>query len=394
MSVAAPEQKVLTPTAGRVFRRSLFWVGAVVVALLVTVLIIGMIGGGAGGTRLASDNPAPGGAMAVAEVLKQQGVDVIATSTLEETADEIDDPAETTLLIYDDGLFLDDSQLREAVRLAGSVVLVDPTFTELRAVAPEVAQAGFVSGELEADCDVTAVQKAGTVSGDGSGYRVVDEEADATACLGSGDDVYALIQLPSADRTLTILGATAALTNEDIIDDGNAAFALNLLGEHETLVWYIPTFADVAETGGPTFDELTPAWVLPVAFLLLIVFIVAAVWRGRRLGPLVIENLPVIVRSSETMQGRARLYERSSSRLRALDALRIGTIQRLAVLCGLPRVATVDEVVSAVASALGAQEGEIRRLLLDADPATDHDLVALSDALLDLERDVARAVRP
>ncbi len=39
--------------------------------------------------------------------------------------------------------------------------------------------------------------------------------------------------------------------------------------------------------------------------------IAAAFWRGRRFGPLVVENLPVTVRASETMLGRARLYEKS-----------------------------------------------------------------------------------
>ena len=143
-----------------------------------------------------------------------------------------------------------------------------------------------------------------------------------------------------------------------------------------------------------TLGELTPPWVTPVLVLLVLTFVAAAVWRGRRFGPLVIENLPVTVRSSETMLGRARLYERSSARLRALDALRVGTIQRLATLCGQPRTASVDEIVSAVASVTRAQVGDIRNLLLDTVPATDADLVSLSDALLVLERDVAVAVRP
>jgi hypothetical protein len=108
----------------------------------------------------------------------------------------------------------------------------------------------------------------------------------------------------------------------------------------------------------------------------------------------VIENLPVTVRASETMLGRARLYEKSSSRLRALDSLRIGSVQRLAAACGLPRTATVDEVVAAVAAVTRAQPGDIRSLLIDAVPHTDRDLISYSDALLTLERDVARAIRP
>jgi hypothetical protein len=206
--------------------------------------------------------------------------------------------------------------------------------------------------------------------------------------------VFSLVQLNHDGVELTILGLTQALSNERVADSGNAALALNLLGAHPTLVWYIPTLSDVPDGGPETLGDLTPPWVTPVMLLLALTAVAGAVWRGRRFGPLVIENLPVTVRSSETMLGRARLYERSSSRLRALDALRMGAVRRLAVLCGQPRSAPVDEVVSAVAAVTGAQRHIILNLLVDTVPATDADLVALSDALLVLERDVAVAVRP
>jgi BarA-like signal transduction histidine kinase len=388
------ELTVVTPRVGIVVRRLLFWLGAALFALIITLVTFVTIGAANAGTRLDPTNPAPTGAMALAQVLQQRGVTVIATSSLEETESAIGDSSNTTLFIYDDSLYLTEVQLEQAVGLAQHVVLADATFGELRAVAPELAQAGFVDELLEADCDVPAVERADTVSGDGSGYRVVDDSADATSCLGSGDGVFSLIELQRDSGRLTILGATGALTNELIIHDGNAAFALGLLGETETLVWYVPTFADLESTGPETIGELTPAWVTPVLSLLVITFIVAAVWRGRRLGPLVIENLPVTVRSSETMLGRARLYERSSSRVRALDSLRIGSIQRLGAACGLPRVASVDEVIAAVASVTNAGPADIRKLLVDSEPQSDHDLIAYSDALLMLERDVARMTKP
>lgn len=387
-------QTVLTPTSGRVLKRSLFWVGVAVFTLLIAVVSFAVAGSNSGGLPLDPSNPAPGGAMAVAEVLRQQGVDVVATSSLDDTREAIDDADSTTLLIYDDGLYLSDEQLQDAVGLAGTVILAIPSFSELDAVAPEVAQAGYTPDPIEADCDLPTVQNAGTVSGESSGYRVVGDSSGVVTCLGSGDAVFSLVQLPRDTGTLTILGATNALTNELVINDGNAAFALTLLGSTDTLVWYIPSLDDVPATGPETLGQLTPAWVSPALILIALTVIAAAIWQGRRFGPLVVENLPVTVRASETMLGRARLYEKSSSRLRALDALRIGSIQRLASLVGQPRTASVDDVVAAVASVTGAQVGDIRRLLIDAEPTTDRDLVSLSDALLVLERDVAHAVRP
>lgn len=394
MTTATGTQVVLTPTPGRVLRRSLFWIGGGLFALLVAVITLSVAGSTAEGQSLDSANPAPGGSMALAEVLRQQGVDVIATSTLAETESAIGDADDTTLFVFDSGPYLSDDQVRDAIGLAGSVVLADPSFAALRVAAPELAQAGFVEGVLDARCDLDAAAAAGTVSGAGSGYRVIEGAGTLTSCFPSGDDVYSLVQLQRDAAELTILGATDALTNGTIAADGNAALGLRLLGENDTLVWYLPSLDDVPASGDATLAELTPPWVISVLVLLFLTFIVAAVWRGRRFGPLVVENLPVTVRASETMLGRARLYERSSSRLRALDSLRIGAIQRLAKLCGLPRVASVDEVIAAVASVTGAQVADIRRLLVDADPATDADLVALSDGLLTLERDVAVAVRP
>lgn len=393
--MSVTEQSVLTPRARTVVRRWVFWVVAGLVALAIGVAAFALAGNSVGGTALDPTNPAPEGAMAVAEVLKQQGVTVAVASSFADMKQAIDDPQATTLFVYDEGQFLGPAQWRELAGLASQVIIADASFTTLRVVAPAVAQAGTVDQKLSADCDVDVVQRAESVSGPGSGYRVIGESAGLVACLGSGDGVFSLVQFPrGASGTVSILGATGALTNDRVIDEGNAAFALGLLGQNSTLVWYLPSFADYESTGPATLGELTPTWVTPVLVLLVLTVVIAAIWRGRRFGPLVIENLPVTVRASETMLGRARLYERSSARLRALDALRIGSVNRLAMLCGLPRLATVDDVVGAVAAATGRQLAAVRALLVDDIPTTDRDLVALSDALLTLERDVTRATRP
>lgn len=137
-----------------------------------------------------------------------------------------------------------------------------------------------------------------------------------------------------------------------------------------------------------------PGWVLPTEFLAVLVVLAAALWRGRRFGPLVIERLPVIVRASETMEGRARLYQRASARRHALDSLRIGTIGRLASLCGLPVLATVDEIIGAVAALTASDPADIRALLVDEVPRNDAQLIALSNRLRELETTVASATRP
>jgi hypothetical protein len=122
--------------------------------------------------------------------------------------------------------------------------------------------------------------------------------------------------------------------------------------------------------------------------------VAAGIWRGRRFGPLVVEDLPVHVPAAETGEGRARLYARSSSRLRALDQLRMGSIRRMAELLRLPRTAPVDAVVAAAAAATGRPAASVHALLVDVLPAGDRELVGLARDLDDLERAVRAALRP
>ena len=398
---------VTTPTVRQAGRRLRFWIIVAVIAVVVAVATMIITGAGnPGGTPLAATSAGPAGSMAIAEVLRQQGVTVTATDGLAATSTAARTAANTTIFVVDDGGYLDGQQLKELSRISSHLILMTPSFDQLTDAVPEIAQAGSVTGELTAqgaaggaaggaaDCALPAVTNAATVTGDGSGYRLIDTTADAESCLGSGDDIYSLIQLHRGDTLLTVIGTRAAFSNEQVAERGNAALALTLLGASENLLWYLPSIDDAAVPGAPSIGDLTPAWVSAVMALLLLVAIAAAFWRGRRLGPLVVENLPVTVRASETMEGRARLYQKSSARLRALDALRIGTIERLGTRCALPRLASVDEVILAVAAAIGRPPAEVGVLLRDEIPAGDADLVRLSDALQTLERVTATAIRP
>lgn len=384
-----------TPTIRSATRKSLFWILAVVFVVLIAVIGLAFTGASKAGTPFSATNAGPTGSMAVAEVLRQQGVDVTVSGSLAATRTALDTTANSTLFLYDANRYLSEEQLRSVAALANHVVVLSPDFSQLTALAPEVGAAGVVNKKsLSSDCTSAAVNKAGVVTGAGNGYRLVVKDASATLCLGSGKNVFSLINIERGTRTITVLGTTDALSNEHVADRGNAALALNLLGDNAKLVWYLPTIDDTAVSGEPSIAALTPPWVSSVMTLLVLVAIAAAFWRGRRMGPLVIENLPVVVRASETMEGRARLYQKGAARRRALDSLRIGAIDRLAVLCGLPRLATVEEVIGAVSAITARDQAGIRSLLFEAVPGTDRDLVRLSDELLELERAVARDIRP
>ncbi|CAN5431193.1 DUF4350 domain-containing protein [soil metagenome] len=390
-----PDQVATTPTAGRAIRRVALWVALGLVAVLTAILIVSATTGGLdSGVPLAADNPAPAGAMAVAEVLRQQGVDVVETGSLDDTATAIHDVGgDASVLLWDVDLLLDADQHARLLRIASDLVVLEPTFFELDDLAPTVAHAGESSGTFDSDCDLAAVKQAGTVVGEGSAYRIPGDTPGVTSCLADGDR-YGLIQLVRSGGTTTLLGLTSVLTNEHVATEGNAALALNLLGRHPTLVWYIPTLEDLSGQVAPSLADLTPPWVTPLAVMIILVALGLIFWRSRRVGPLVVENLPVVVRASETMEGRARLYERSNARLHALDALRVGAVARLARTCGLSRLASVQEVVDAVAAITGRDRAAVADILIDHVPGTDSELVHLSDELLRLESDTTAGSRP
>lgn len=405
--LAGSSTEIITPTVRRSLRRSLYWMVAIVALLAFGVLMVALNGAGRIAERWGADETAPTGSRALVTVLRDQGVDVIVTNTLERTRAELDGTSQAdggtgaTLFVGDARGILGEEQWGEVLGLADHTVIAEPSATALDGLRVDALVADALDGgdpdggspvgdsagrvTLDADCRVPAVQRAESLSAAGIGYSTLE----GVICFDAGQTGAALVSLTVDGRQVTVLGAGTALQNDDITRAGNAALVLGLLGEFETLVWYQPSPADLST---PTIAELTPGWVNPVAWLAVLVGLAAAFWRGRRLGPVVIENLPVVVKTTETMEGRARLYAREGSRLRALDALRVGTLRRLAEGLALGRAAGVDEIIIAVAGITGRDQRSLRALLVDTEPANDGQLVQLSDRLLELEREVARRV--
>ena len=385
---------VATPTLLALLRRSTFWVVAacgIVAVGIVSVLLSG--GSNVLGRALAADNPSPAGSMALVEVLRQQGVTVTLADSLDQVRDQ--GTAQSTVLLYDEDGYLEQSQLTDLAGLTERTVVVAPNFLALQALAAPVGFGGVSDAErLLAECAVPAADRAEELLPGGATLSIPERGNPlVTGCFPSGTDNFSLVQLGEESGLVTLVPDARVFNNENVADFGNAALALGLLGQSDSLIWYLPTLADLPRTGPPSLAELTPGWVTPVLFLLGLVVVAAAVWRGRRFGPLVAENLPVTVKASETMEGRARLYARSNARLRALDSLRIGAVQRLATTVGLGRLAQLDEVISSVALITGMTPGEVRHVLVDAIPHSDAELMALSDSLQALERTADRAAR-
>jgi hypothetical protein len=96
----------------------------------------------------------------------------------------------------------------------------------------------------------------------------------------------------------------------------------------------------------------------------------------------------VVVRASETVEGRGRLYRSRRARDRAAQALRTATLQRLLPRLGLGVDAQLPAVVQAIAARNRSDPEMLRHILFGPPPTTDADLVQLTHALDDVERQV------
>jgi hypothetical protein len=253
-------------------------------------------------------------------------------------------------------------------------------------------------------CTLADATQAGDVGFDDSmTYNVLDQES-ATGCYPQNKSPR-LVRLPVNGRTVTVLGSGGPLTNARLVDRGNAALGMNLVGARPNAVWLIPGLPEPGSAGEKSFQDLVPFGVKLAVLQLMIAVLLTALWRSRRLGQVVTEPLPVIVRSAETVEGRARLYRAQHARDRAADALRAGARERLVPRLGLPRSlaqdpASATEIVTSIAVRLhsagpapGTQprqwdETTIGFALYGPAPLDDAGLVTLSDLLDDLERQV------
>ena len=396
-----PDAIALTPTPRALLRRGRTWL-LLAAVLAVGTLVLFVIQGGVRAQAGLLDPESPGstGSGALVEVLRAHGVTVTAARSLDAALDAVDAADDATLLLFDEFATLDADRLDELAGSGARLVVVEPGFRALESLAPGVRMAGAADGAIDdVACDARPATRAEGLSA-GQRLLTIDETArDAgwQGCFAQGDGFAAAVG-PTADGPdaasdrLSLVAATTVFENARIDEAGNAAFAIGLLGATSDLVWYLPGPADAEATTAPTLGELTPGWVSPVLVLALIVTVVAGLWQGRRLGPLVVERLPVTVPAGETRQGRARLYARSAQRTHALDQMRVAAIRRLAGALRLPRSTDVTAVAQAAAQATGRDATSVVHLLVDELPADDRRFVALATALDDLEHDVAAAL--
>ncbi|MFD0903349.1 DUF4350 domain-containing protein [Actinomadura sediminis] len=374
--------------AGRRWRASR-GVLAALLAMAVIAVILAALRPSTSAATLDPASPRPEGSRALAALLEQNGTRVdVARGAPEAMA--ASGPGATMVVTHSERLT--DRDLADLRRFPVNLVLVQPTRYALRELAPGVGTSVSVfSGVDVPGCPLDAANRAGPVSfGESILYT---PPGGAVSCYGQEDGAR-LVQLRESGRTVTVIGSTAPFVNESLEDAGNAALGMNLAGPGDHTVWLMPELPEPGTAaGGKSLADLVPFGVKLFFLELIVAVLLVALWRARRLGPVVAEALPVVVRSAETVEGRARLYRASRARDRAADALRAGARERIVPLLGLPRSAAQDpaaaqQIVAAVAQRTSREEAAVGGALYGPEPVDDAGLLALTDVLDDLERQV------
>ena len=333
----------------------------------------------------------PTGGHALAAILAQRGEQLTTTRTPPDASQgQPQRQAEQTTILITSPWLLTQAQLNHLSQTTANLVLTDPDPVSLAALAPDVKIAATASiATLPPGCTLPAATLAGDAELGGTaldGTALTSSALDVQLCYVTGG-YPSLVSYTTGGRRITVLGTGAPLTNQNLANAGNAALAINLLTQ-QRVIWLAPAVSPAAAPAGGqvSVTSLLPKPVYMVTVQLVIVVLLLALWRARRLGPVVPERLPAVVRAAETTEGHGRLYQARRARDQAAQVLREAAARRMTPQLGLPSDATPATTAAALAQKTGDPADNITQTLSGPPPANDAALVQLADRLDELER--------
>jgi len=382
VTAVAPPQRATPTRSGR--WRTWRWVLLALVVIVAVAAVTAYLTASRPGGRMDAESTSPDGAHALVTLLRDNGVEVVVAKTVADVEGAA--RPDSLLLVANTYYLLDDSLMQRLAAVPGDRLVVAPVAQTRKTLAPDVRLADTSTMGGEPKCDLPASTKAGEARFGASDTYESAHDATLTRCYDG-----ALVRYRAGGRTVTVVGSDSFMVNSGLLKQGNAALAMNLAGARPRLIWYAPQHIEGEQTGGSDVYSLIPDNVNWMTWQLCVVVLLAALWRSRRMGPLVAEQLPVVVRASETVEGRGRLYRSRRARDRAADALRTAALQRMLPRLGLAVDAAPPAVVAAVTARTSRHPEAVNRILFGPPPSSDDDLVNLARELDDMEGQVANS---
>ena len=354
-------------------------------ALLVAAVLVGAYLTAARQTQgppLDPSSTAPDGARAVVEL-------VGALATIE-VLDEIPGDDVDAALVLQDRFDRDAGEaLLDWVRRGGTLVVADVDST----LTPPVT--GTATGEV-VDVTCTGDVPPGLADVDrldvGDGFRFAVPDDAAGSCGPAGDGALVVVEAAGDGRIVSV-GGPDPFTNRNLDEADNAVLAAALLAPEtgSRAAFLRPSL--VVGTGDDGLVDLVDTPVRAALAQLVVAFLLAALWRARRLGRPVAEPQPVPIEASELTQAVGRVLARSDRPGPAAAALRDRARRDLSALLGLPLDASAEAVVEAIARRTDLTVAEARRAAVDP-VTTDADLVEVATLLTRIRKDTTHGRRP
>jgi Domain of unknown function (DUF4350) len=355
------------------------WV-AVALGLALVVAVAGR--GPEEGNPLDPASAGPLGTKGLVEVLRELG------GRVRVSADQPGAGTETALLLSDDLTPERRQGLLDWVRSGGTLVVADPSsgVTEVEQVGS--TRFGLLDAEIERRCDVAALRGVGRVAAPGGVVFEVPDEGGVRACFPRNDGAWLLVQ-PLGEGTVVRLGGASVLVNEELGEADNGVLLASLLVPTEgTTVQVLQPPLPGGGTAG--LGDLIAPRVRLALWQLLIAFVLLALWRARRLGRPVAEPQPVQLPGAELVVAVGNLLQRAKGRGQAAGLLTDDLRRSLAERLGLPPTAPADQVADTVAARTGIPRERVLRTLTQGAPRDEAELVALSQAIDTVRREVIR----
>jgi hypothetical protein len=354
------------------------------VAVAVGLLLVAVIGGRRvdEGVPLDPGSPGPLGAKGLVEVLRAVGGRVTVSGDMPRRG------TETALLLSDDLTPERREALLDWVRAGGTLVVADPGSGVTAVEQVGTTRIGLLDAQIEPRCDVPALEDVGRVAAPGGVVFDVQQGSGARACFPRNDGAWLLVQ-PLGSGTVVRLGGASALVNQELGEADNAVLLASLLVPTEG------TAVDVLQPplpggGSAGLGDLIAPRVRLALWQLVVAFVLLALWRARRLGRPVTEPQPVQIPGSELVVAVGNLLQRAKGRGQAAGLLTDDLRRSLAERLGLPPSAPADLVADTVAARTGIPRERVLRTLTSTTPRDEAELVALSQAIDTVRREVTR----
>lgn len=327
------------------------------------------------GPALDPSSTSPQGAKAVVELVRRLGGEM-------RIVEGVPDAGAAVALLLEDRLPREQADGLEGwIRRGGTLVVADPSslFT------PRVG--GGVVDVQRGVCEVAGLGEVRELDVGVSRRYVVPEQAET--CFGSSNEEAFLVVERRGDGRVVSLGGPNVFTNALLDEVDNAVLAGALLsGEGRSAVFVRPTLAGGGDRG---LVDLIDTPVRAALAQLVVVFLVVALWRARRLGRPVTEPQPVQIQGSELTNAVGRLLQNNRRPDRAAAILRDHARRDLSSLLGLPLDAPSDVVESTITARTTLDEVEVRRAV--SDPVTSDELLVEVAHLLSRIREELTHVR-